>query len=134
MFGSLPDSKTFVIDDIIDNSQQGDVTLIEAEIEDIGDVEDIAGQSPVIRLVNYIIYQAVKEGASDIHIEPAERILRIRFRIDGNLYKSLEVPVRLLNAVTSRIKIMGGMDISSAVCRKTAAFTSCSMAARWICE
>ena len=109
---SLPDSKVFVIDDIIENSDQADVTLIEAQIEDIGDVEECAGQSPVIRLVNYVIYQAVKEGASDIHIEPAERCLRVRFRIDGRLYKSLEVPSRLLNAVTSRIKIMAGMDIS----------------------
>ncbi len=112
MFTTLPDSKVFVIDDIIDSSQQTDVTLIENEIEDIGDVEEVAGQSPVIRLVNYVIYQAVKEGASDIHIEPAERCLRVRFRIDGRLYKALEVPSRLLGAVTSRIKIMAGMDIS----------------------
>ncbi|MBL8827000.1 MAG: type II/IV secretion system protein, partial [Planctomycetaceae bacterium] len=50
--------------------------------------------------------------ASDIHIEPAEKVLRIRYRIDGRLYKSLEVPIHLVNAVTSRIKIMGSMDIS----------------------
>ncbi len=73
-----------------------DVTLIEEAIEDIGDVEEIAGQSPVIRLVNYIIFNAVKEGASDIHIEPAERCVRVRYRIDGRLYKSLEVPLHLL--------------------------------------
>jgi type IV pilus assembly protein PilB len=112
MFTTLPDSKVFVIDDIIDNSQQADVTLIETEIEDIGDIEEVAGQSPVIRLVNYVIYQAVKEGASDIHVEPADRCLRIRFRIDGRLYKALEIPSRLLGAMTSRIKIMAGMDIS----------------------
>ena len=112
MFTALPDSKVFVIDDIIDSSQSADVTLIETELEDIGDVEEVAGQSPVIRLVNYVIYQAVKEGASDIHIEPAERCLRVRFRIDGRLYKALEVPSRLLGAMTSRIKIMAGMDIS----------------------
>jgi type IV pilus assembly protein PilB len=88
------------------------VELIEDAIEDIGDVEEIAGQSPVIRLVNYVVFNAVKEGASDIHIEPAERCMRVRFRIDGRLYKSLEVPSHLLNAVTSRIKIMASMDIS----------------------
>ncbi len=109
---SLPNSKVFVIDDIIEDSQDADVTLIEEAIEDIGDIEEIAGRSPVIRLVNYLIFNAVKEGASDIHIEPGERCLRVRYRIDGRLYKSLEVPQHLLAAVTSRIKIMAGVDIS----------------------
>ena len=109
---ALPNSKVFVIDDIIENSQDADVTLIEEAIEDIGDIEEIAGQSPVIRLVNYIIFNAVKEGASDIHIEPADRCLRVRYRIDGRLHKSLEVPQHLLNAVNSRIKIMASLDIS----------------------
>src|SRR3954469_8724094 len=112
MITSLPDSKVFVIDDIIEDNEAHDVTLIEEAIEDIGDVEEIAGQSPVIRLVNYIIYNAVKEGASDIHIEPADKCVRIRYRIDGSLYKSLEVTRHLRPAVTSRIKIMAAMDIS----------------------
>jgi type IV pilus assembly protein PilB len=112
MITTLPDSKTFVIDDIIEDNAQAEVTLIETAIEDIGDTTDFAGQSPVIRLVNYIIYNAVKEGASDIHIEPGERVLRIRNRIDGRLYKALEVPLNLLGAVTSRIKIMASLDIS----------------------
>ncbi|MCX7426316.1 MAG: ATPase, T2SS/T4P/T4SS family [Planctomycetia bacterium] len=112
MITGLPNSKVFVIDDIIEDSEAADVTLIEEAIEDIGDVEEIAGQSPVIRLANYIIFNAVKEGASDIHIEPAERCLRVRYRIDGRLYKSLEVPLHLLPAVTSRIKIMASLDIS----------------------
>ena len=112
MITSLPNSKVFVIDDIIEDSEKADVTLIEEAIEDISDTEEVAGQSPVIRLVNYVIYNAVKEGASDIHIEPAERCMRVRYRIDGRLHKALEVPSHLLGAVTSRIKIMGGMDIS----------------------
>jgi len=112
MITTLPDSKTFVIDDIIDENQQGDVTLIEA-VEDISDASlDVAGQSPVIRLVNYMIYTAVREGASDLHIEAAERCTRVRNRIDGKLYKALEVPLHLLGAITSRIKIMAGLDIS----------------------
>jgi type IV pilus assembly protein PilB len=101
-----------VIDDIIEDSDAHDVTLIEEAIDDIGDIEEVAGQSPVIRLVNYVIFNAVKEGASDIHIEPAEHSVRVRYRIDGKLYKALEVPAHLLNAVSSRIKIMAGMDIS----------------------
>ena len=112
MITTLPNSKVFVIDDIIEDSDTADVTLIEEAIEDIGDVEEIAGQSPVIRLVNYVIFNAVKEGASDIHIEPAERCMRVRYRLDGRLHKSLEVPLHLLGAVTSRIKIMASLDIS----------------------
>lgn len=112
MISTLPDAKVFVIDDIIENSEDHEVTLIENAIEDIGDVAEIAGQSPVIRLVNFMIYTAVKEGASDIHIEPAERCMRVRNRIDGRLYKALEVPLHLLSAVTSRIKIMASLDIS----------------------
>jgi type IV pilus assembly protein PilB len=112
MITSLPNSKVFVIDDIIEDSEAADVTLIEEAIEDIGDIAEIAGQSPVIRLVNYLLFNAVKEGASDIHLEAAERSLRVRYRVDGRLYKNLEVPLHLLAAVTSRIKIMGGMDIS----------------------
>ncbi len=112
MLATLPNSKVFVIDDIIEDSDAADVTLIEDAIEDIGDIEEIAGQSPVIRLVNYIVFNAVKEGASDIHIEPSDRCVRVRYRIDGRLHKSLEVPQHLLPAVTSRIKIMASLDIS----------------------
>ena len=112
MFSHLPDSKVFVIDDIIEDSDQAEVTLIEEAIEDIGDMVEVAGQSPVIRLVNYIVYNAVREGASDIHIEPAERCVRVRYRIDGKLYKSLEVPQHLLGAISSRIKIMADLDIA----------------------
>lgn len=112
MLSLMPDSKVFVIDDIIEDSDDTEVTLIEEAIDDIGDIEEIAGQSPVIRLVNYIIFNAVKEGASDIHIEPGERCMRVRYRIDGKLYKSLEVPLHLISAVTSRIKIMASLDIS----------------------
>jgi type IV pilus assembly protein PilB len=109
---SLPNSRVFVIDDIIGESAEADLTLIEEAIEDLGNIEEVAGQSPVIRLVNYIIYNAVREGASDIHIEPADRCVRVRYRIDGRLHKALEVPLHLLPALTSRIKIMASLDIS----------------------
>ena len=62
--------------------------------------------------MNYVIFNAAKEGASDIHIEPSERCMRVRYRVDGRLYKALEVPLHLLSAVTSRIKIMASLDIS----------------------
>ena len=108
----LPDSQVFVIDDIIDDVQGDAVELIEESIDDIVSVNELAGQSPIIRLVNYIIYSAVKEGASDIHIEPTERQIRVRFRVDGSLHKALELPGHIAPAVASRIKIMASLDIS----------------------
>ena len=108
----LPDSKVFVIDDIIDDVQSDAVELIEDTIDDIATGNELAGQSPIIRLVNYIIYSAVKEGASDIHIEPTERQIRVRYRVDGALFKSLELPGHIAPAIASRIKIMASMDIS----------------------
>ncbi len=108
----LPNTRVFVIDDIIDDAGSDSVELIEEEISDIGFDAETAGLSPVIRLVNYVIYNAVKEGASDIHIEPFERMLRVRYRVDGALFKSLELPPHLSPAVASRIKIMANLDIS----------------------
>ncbi|KKM22863.1 hypothetical protein LCGC14_1621020, partial [marine sediment metagenome] len=68
--------------------------------------------SPVIRMVNYLIYTAVQERASDIHIEPDENIVRIRLRVDGALYEKMRVPQKIHPAMVSRIKIMSGLDIS----------------------
>jgi len=76
------------------------------------DLEKEAGGSPVIRYVNHIIQTAVKEGASDIHIEPSEHKLKVRFRIDGELYEMMNPPVSMAAAITSRLKIMGNLDIS----------------------
>ncbi|HID22970.1 MAG TPA: type II/IV secretion system protein, partial [Planctomycetaceae bacterium] len=108
----LPNKQVFVIDDIIDDASGDAVELIEEEIEDIGADAEVAGLSPIIKLVNYIIYNGVKEGASDIHIEPTERQLRVRYRVDGTLRLALEPPVHLAPAVASRIKIMANLDIS----------------------
>ena len=108
----LPNTRVFVIDDIIEGTGTEAVQLIEEEIEDIGSMAEVAGQSPIIRLVNYVIYNAVRESASDVHIEPTERQLRIRYRVDGSLYKALELPPHLAPAVASRIKIMANLDIS----------------------
>lgn len=68
--------------------------------------------SPVVKLVNMMIYQAVKAKASDIHIEPYEKHIRVRYRIDGKLREILQPPKRLLNAITSRVKIMSELDIA----------------------
>lgn len=80
--------------------------------EEPKDLLDVSDDAPIIKLVNVILFQAVKERASDIHIEPFEKELRVRYRIDGILYDTINPPVRYLSAVISRIKIMANLDIA----------------------
>jgi type IV pilus assembly protein PilB len=108
----LPNDKIFVIDDIIEDVKPEEFALIEQKIEDITDLEQAAGDSPVVKLVNYCIYNAVKDAASDIHLEPGEHAMRVRYRIDGHLVEKLRPPSLMQAAVASRIKIMAGLDIS----------------------
>src|SRR6476659_6757227 len=108
----LPNDKVFVIDDIIEEVKPEEFTLIEAPVQDITNLEQAAVDSPVVKLVNYCIYNAVKDGASDIHIEPGESQLRVRYRVDGRLMEKLRPPHQMAAAVASRIKIMAGLDIS----------------------
>jgi type IV pilus assembly protein PilB len=108
----LPNDKVFVIDDIIEEVKPEEFTLIETKVQEIDNLEKAAGDSPVIKLVNYCIYNAVKEVASDIHIEPGDQSLRIRYRIDGRLTERLRPPYQMAAAVASRVKIMAGLDIS----------------------
>ena len=100
----LPTANVFVIDDILDEKgAAGELSLVEDRIEDITDLESIAEGSPVIKLVNYLVYHAVREGASDIHVEPGENSLRVRYRVDGSLYEKLRPPHKMLPAISSRI-------------------------------
>jgi type IV pilus assembly protein PilB len=108
----LPAANVFVIDDIIDDAALEDFAMIENLPEDITDLEEVAGQSPVVKLVNYLIYTAVHENASDIHIEPDEKKLRVRYRVDGRLYEKLRPPHQMHAAIVSRIKIMAELDIA----------------------
>ncbi|MFC1675708.1 GspE/PulE family protein [Planctomycetota bacterium] len=108
----LPAANVFVIDDIIDDEGLEDFTLIENITEDISNLEEIAGQSPVVKLVNYLICNAVRENASDIHIEPDDKKLRVRYRVDGNLYEKISPPYQMYPALVSRIKIMSELDIA----------------------
>jgi type IV pilus assembly protein PilB len=82
--------------------------------EDINvlDLEKSAGDAPVVKLVNLVLLDAIRKGASDIHIEPYEKQLRIRYRIDGMLYEVMKPPLRLKHAITSRLKIMSNLDIA----------------------
>src|SRR3954470_19136670 len=108
----LPNDKVFVIDDIIEEVKPEEFSLVETPVQDITNLEQAAGDSPVVKLVNYCIYNAVKDGASDIHIEPGENQLRIRYRVDGRLMEKLRPPHQMGAAVSSRVKIMAGLDIS----------------------
>lgn len=76
------------------------------------DIMEMANDAPIVKLVNHTIFQAVKENASDIHIEPFEKELRIRYRIDGILYERLMPPKRYQGAIVSRIKIMTNLNIA----------------------
>lgn len=76
------------------------------------DLEKSAGEAPVVKLVNLILLDAIRKNASDIHIEPYEKQLRIRYRIDGVLYEVMKPPVKLKNAIISRVKIMSNLDIA----------------------
>ena len=99
------------VDEIIADIDEDDVEVVETAEEEL-DLEKMAGESPVIRLVNYIIFDAVKQGASDIHIEPQEKKLKIRFRIDGVLFESMNPPHHMHAAIVSRLKVMANLDIS----------------------
>ncbi|RMH41966.1 MAG: type IV-A pilus assembly ATPase PilB [Deltaproteobacteria bacterium] len=93
-------------DEDIDFEADGDESL------NVVDLENQAGEAPVVKLCNAILLSAIKKKASDIHIEPYEKSLRIRYRIDGVLHEEMRPPLRLKNAITSRIKIMASLDIA----------------------
>jgi type IV pilus assembly protein PilB len=84
----------------------------EEEFTAISDVRESATDGPVIKLVNSIIAQAVEDGASDIHFEPEERDMRVRYRVDGVLSESTTIPRRMIPGVISRVKIMADLDIA----------------------
>jgi general secretion pathway protein E len=86
--------------------------LVAHELDEPPDLLEAGDETPVIRLLNALLFQAVKEGASDIHVEPYERTLVARFRIDGVLHDVLSPPARLGTTIASRVKVMAGLDIA----------------------
>jgi len=90
-----------------------DVEVIDEDDEiDVSSLARMSEDAPVVRLVNVLLVDALQRGASDIHIEPYEKEMRIRFRVDGVLYDVMHPPLRLRDALISRIKIMSKLDIS----------------------
>ncbi len=97
-----------------DELVSGAVDELEVVDEDDDDsvvtIEDL--EAPIVKLVNGILIKAINQGVSDIHFEPYERVYRVRYRLDGVLHKELGLPLKIKNAVTSRLKIMSNLDIS----------------------
>jgi type IV pilus assembly protein PilB len=110
--GAAAEASEEDVSSILADVQESDVEVEKAS--DSNEAIDLekAGEAPVIRYVNLIIQSAVKEGASDIHIEPSEKRLKVRYRIDGVLFEMMQAPGSMSAAIISRLKIMGNLDIA----------------------
>jgi len=102
------------LDEVMQGFDDSEVSIVESDSDDMNvvDLEKSAEEAPVVKLVNLILLDAIKKGASDIHVEPYEKDFRVRFRIDGVLYEVMKPPMKLRNAIISRLKIMSELDIS----------------------
>jgi type IV pilus assembly protein PilB len=100
-------------DQIMEGFEEGEIEVGGDEEDlNVGDLERASADAPVIRLCNAILLNAIKKRASDIHIEPYEKKLRVRYRIDGVLVEEMTPPLKLKNAIASRLKIMSSLDIA----------------------
>ena len=100
-------------DEIMEGFTEDEIEFADEDMEDgMIDLQKISEDAPVIRLCNAILLSAIKKGASDIHVEPYEKTLRVRYRIDGVLHDEMHPPFKLKNAISSRMKIMASLDIS----------------------
>lgn len=101
------------LDNLLSSFNTDNVEYVSDEEEvDVGSLARESEDAPVIKLVNAILTDAIDKGASDIHLEPYEKIFRIRFRIDGSLYEIMKPPLKMKNAIVSRLKIMSKLDIA----------------------
>jgi type IV pilus assembly protein PilB len=111
------DNKGDIADIVSEMEGASDVELVEGEEEslakiDVFELKESADEAPVVRLINMILVDAIRRGASDIHLEPYEKVFRVRFRVDGVLHEIMTPPKRLEAALTSRVKIMASLDIA----------------------
>ncbi len=98
--------------ELMDDLDEERLDLLATELDEPRDLLDADDEAPIIRLVNSLLFQAVKDRASDIHIEPFERDLTVRFRIDGILYDIITPPKRFQPVIISRVKVMAGLNIA----------------------
>ncbi len=117
-YGSVEDSKKRKeLEEIVSFIDDGQTESVELEAEqemslNLSALAQAAEEAPVVKLVNYILTDAVRRGASDIHMEPYEKEYRVRYRVDGMLQNVMNPPVKLRDAIISRVKIMAKLDIS----------------------
>src|SRR5436305_1256704 len=111
---AAPDPSENLDDIMAAMGEEAENIELQAEADElaVSDLERSAEEAPIVKLVNLILTDAVKRGASDIHIEPYEKEFRVRFRIDGVLQAIMSPPLKLKDAITSRMKIMAKLDIS----------------------
>src|SRR6266576_773456 len=88
-----------------------DLEVVEEQTDEDVKAQDLADDAPVVKLINGLLTDAVKRGASDIHIEPFEHEMRVRYRVDGALHEVMKPPIKMRAALTSRIKIMAQLNI-----------------------
>ena len=111
-YGEEKSSIDDILGDLVDDLESNENLLDGNKAISDSDLADIANQTPIIRFVNLILHQAIKDQASDIHFEPFEDQFRIRYRIDGALYEMAPPPKSLAIPVTSRIKVLSNLNIS----------------------
>ena len=104
--------KTDGVDEALDDLEGTDIASLAAQIDESEDILDVANKAPIIKLVNSILFQSLKLRASDVHFQPYADRLQVRFRIDGILYNMESIPKNAQDAILSRIKVMGKMDIA----------------------
>ncbi|MCX8229275.1 MAG: ATPase, T2SS/T4P/T4SS family [Planctomycetota bacterium] len=104
--------KTDGVDEALDDLEGTDIASLAAQIDESEDILDVANKAPIIKLVNSILFQSLKLRASDVHFQPYADRLQVRFRIDGMLYNMESIPKNAQDAILSRIKVMGKMDIA----------------------
>ncbi|MBU0754109.1 MAG: Flp pilus assembly complex ATPase component TadA, partial [Planctomycetes bacterium] len=100
------------VDEALDELSDDDIITLSAEIEEGEDLLDVANKAPIIKLVNMILFQALKMRASDVHLQPYPDRIQVRYRVDGVLYDMESAPKKVQDAIISRIKVMGKMDIA----------------------
>jgi len=105
-------NKADMVDEAIETIEEETLDDLSSFVSDSEDLLDVANKAPIIKLVNMVLFQALKMRASDVHIQPFEEQLQIRYRIDGVLYDMESVPKKVQDAVISRVKVMGKMDIA----------------------
>jgi type IV pilus assembly protein PilB len=103
-----------MVQEFMDGIDENDLDVQEkkVDVEDISDLSAETEKAPVVKLVNLIVFQGIQKKASDIHIEPLEKRVRVRYRLDGVLQEAMSPPKKMIGAIASRIKIMCGLDIA----------------------